>query len=238
MGSEGENLPFPEAAATSLGLGEPQAWIFAHGAGPGCHNGDGCCHSLPQDQEDGEHTEGGEGEPQALLLQPQAFCCHRPLQEVTAGERAAGEAEATAPHPHPRPSPAMWTYSIASSTGSEVCSQAMTVLPCASYSRTTTAPGLSSALGDRWELSHVLTPCPCPRRTCKHCSHQLALPARDEQATLLTNSLTPLPSPCLPQGPACLTVSSTTAGELTEKALQGGLGAERAGSVCRGKFKL
>lgn len=55
---------------------------------------------------------------------------------------------------------------------------------------------------------------------------------------LNNNSLTRLPSPFLPRGLACLTVSSTTAGELTEKALQAGHWAELAGTAWRGKFML
>lgn len=46
--------------------------------------------SLPQDQEDGEHVEGGEGQPDAPLLQRQAALCSRPLQEVAAGEKSSG----------------------------------------------------------------------------------------------------------------------------------------------------
>lgn len=45
--------------------------------------------SLPQNQEDGEHLEGGEGKPHALLLQHQVVLGKRPLQEVTAGEEGS-----------------------------------------------------------------------------------------------------------------------------------------------------
>lgn len=41
--------------------------------------------SVAQDQEDGEHTEGCEGKPQAPWLQRQAALCSWTLQEVTAG---------------------------------------------------------------------------------------------------------------------------------------------------------
>lgn len=76
--------------------------------------------------------------------QPLAAGCSKRSQ---LGKKAASEAKASDLHSPHMPSPLTWTYSIASLTGREVWSQATTVLPCASYSRTTTASGLSSAFG-------------------------------------------------------------------------------------------
>lgn len=71
-----------------LRLGMAQSATGAHSVGPGgCSTSRGgvWCHlvSAFQDQQDGEHTEGGEGKPQAPLLQLQAALHSRLLQEVT-----------------------------------------------------------------------------------------------------------------------------------------------------------